>query len=71
LSESEQLICLEYPDWDLDVFAVTRLELFDELKEQILMLWTEYAKEGDPVLSEPARALKGRLLRDFQEVPGA
>ena len=68
LSDSEQLICLEYADWDLDVFAATRLELFDELKEQILMLWAEYAKEGDAVLSEPAKALKARLLRDFQEV---
>ena len=71
LSDSEQLICLEYRDWDLDVFASTRLELFDELKEQILLLWTEYAKEGDERLSEPSRVLKATLLRDFQEVASA
>jgi hypothetical protein len=47
------------------------LELFDELKEQIWMLWTEYAKEDDAVLSEPAKVLKAALLRDFQEVANA
>jgi hypothetical protein len=71
LSESEQLICLEYADWDLSVFAPTRLELYVELKEQVLMLWGEYAKEDDEVLSEPAKALKAKLLRDFQEVANA
>jgi hypothetical protein len=71
LSDSEQLICLEHPEWDLDVFAATRLELFDELKEQIWMLWTEYAKADDGDLSEPAKRLKAALLRDFQEVANA
>lgn len=71
LSESEQLVCLEYARWNLDVFASTRLELFDELKEQIFMLWEEYAQEDDQVLSEAAVALKKSLLEDFQEVSHA
>src|SRR5437660_11648344 len=43
LNESQQLICVEYEPFDIDVFAPTRRELFDELKEQIVMLWSEFA----------------------------
>jgi hypothetical protein len=68
LSESEQLLCLEHAAWDLDVFAPTRQELVAELREQLAMLWTEYALEDDAVLSEPALRLKAAMRRDFQEV---
>lgn len=68
LSESEQLLCLEHVPWDLDVFAQTRQELAVELREQIAMLWSEYAMEDDDVLAEPARQLKASLIRDFEEV---
>lgn len=71
LTESEQLLCLEHAPWDLDVFAATRQELAAELREQIAMLWTEYAQEEDDMLAEPARRLKATLLRDFKEVPHA
>lgn len=68
LSESEQLLCLEHAAWDLDVFAPTRQELAAEVREQIAMLWTEYALEDDAALSKPALRLKAALLRDFEEV---
>ena len=69
LSDSEQLICLEHPNWELHVFAPTRSQLFEELKEQVLMLWAEYVAESDDVLAEPARELKKRLVADLEEVP--
>ncbi|MEE4376840.1 MAG: hypothetical protein V2J55_04915, partial [Candidatus Competibacteraceae bacterium] len=43
LTDDEQFLCLEHAPWSLDVFAITRAELFSELKEQIVMLWQEYA----------------------------
>lgn len=67
LSDSEQLLCLAHPAWDLDVFAATRSELFRELKEQLVMLWQEYVREDEDVLSEPAKQLRTRLMQDFEE----
>lgn len=71
LSESEQLLCLEHAPWNLDVFAHTRQELAAELREQIAMLWTEYAMDDDANLAEPARRLKASLLRSFTDVSHA
>lgn len=71
LSENEQLLCLRHESLGVDVFAATRPELFDELKEQLFMLWTEFAQEDDDALSSPARHLKQALLRQFVEDPHA
>ena len=71
LSNNEQLLCLQHEAWGLDVFAATRPELFDELKEQMLMLWSEYAREEDGALSAPALSVKSALIAQFTEVPHA
>ncbi len=71
LSETEQLICIAHSEWDLDVFAPTRGELFQELKEQVLMLWIEFARGADEALSAPARRVKEQLLKDWEELPDA
>lgn len=71
LSENEQLLCLQHEALGLDVFAPTRPELFDELKEQLVMLWSEYAQEADDALSPPAFRLKQALLAQFMEVAHA
>ena len=71
LSENEQLIRLEYDAWSLDVFAQTRSELFEELQEQLAMLWLEYACEGDEALSDPALRVKQQLRADWEEVTHA
>ncbi len=63
LSDDEQLLRLEQPELDIDVFAPTRGELWNELREQLAMLWQEFAQERDEMLSEPARQLKARLLK--------
>ena len=68
LSESQQLICLEHEPLGIDVFAPTRAEVFEELKEQLIMLWREYAEEEDAALSEPAQKLKAVLLREWEAV---
>ncbi len=67
LSESEQLIRLEYDAWSLDVFAQTRSELFGELQEQLAMLWLEYACEDDEALSDQALKVKQQLHADWEE----
>ncbi|HEX3720339.1 MAG TPA: hypothetical protein VH595_20500 [Verrucomicrobiae bacterium] len=71
LSDSQQLICLQNDDWGLDVFAPTRSELFEELKEQLAMLWLEFAREVDDALSPPARQVKRQLQSDWEEVVSA
>jgi len=71
LTEDEQHLCLEHKPWSLDVFATTRAELFTELKEQMLMLWLEYAREPDDALSEPAQRVKRQLLADWEEAANA
>lgn len=67
LTDDEQFLCLEHAPWSLDVFATNRAELLAELKEQMLMLWQEYAREQDDVLSEPAQQVKQQLLADWEE----
>ena len=71
LSDSEGLICLEYPELGIDVFAATREELLTELQEQIVMLWEEYALEDDSRLSAPAIELKNRLRAAIEEIDNA
>lgn len=61
LSEDEQLLRLEYADLDIDVFAHTRTDLWNELRGQLGMLWQEYGMEDDDRLSGPALALKVQL----------
>jgi len=67
LDESEQLLCIENEDWGLNVFADSREQLWQELREQMEMLWLEYAREDDDQLSAPALALKQRLLAGIEE----
>ncbi len=63
LDESEQLLQVEYPDLGIDAFAPTRTELYEEILDQIRMLWIEYAEETDENLSAPALNLKHRLTQ--------
>lgn len=63
LSEDQQSIQLQDEALDIDVFAATRTELLLELRSQLEMLWSEYAREEDQLLSAPAQALKRRLLQ--------
>lgn len=71
VTDDEQFLGLEHPPWSLDVFATTRAELFTELKEQLLMLWREYAREQEDALSSPALQVKRQLLADWEEVANA
>lgn len=61
LSDDEQLLRLEHADLDIDVFAHTRTDLWNELRGQLAMLWQEYGLEDDDRLSGPALALKSQL----------
>lgn len=69
--DSRQLFVIEDEEIGLDVFATTRDELVSELTGQLAVLWLEYAKEDDSLLTESAKALKYRLLEKFREVRNA
>ena len=71
LTSDEQLVCTEYAPWGLVVFAKTRAELLLEARNQLLMLWSEYAREADEALSDPALKVKRQLLADWTEVARA
>ena len=62
LDESKQLLCIEYPEFDISVFAVTREALLAELHEHLAMLWQEYALASDSELDAHALQLKKLLL---------
>lgn len=71
LDETKQLLCIEHGELGLDVYATTREVLLAELREQLAMLWQEYAKATDEELDVPARQLKQALLKRFSEVTHA
>lgn len=68
LDESKQLLCLEYGELGIDVYAPTRETLLAELHEQLAMLWREYAQASNHELDAPALQLKQALLARFSEV---
>jgi len=64
--ESQQYLCVSDAAIHLDVFAQTRDALFDEVKEQLAMLWWEYAGTDDDSLDDEARRVK-RALHELME----
>lgn len=71
LDESKQLLCIEYGDLGLDVYATTRELLLTELRDQLAMLWLEYAQAPDDELDAHAQKLKQALRARFVEVAHA
>ena len=55
----------------LDAFAETRAELAGEVREQLSLLWKEYALADDSELTESAQVVKRNLLASFEEVAHA
>lgn len=55
----------------LDAFAETKMELVEEVRAQLAMLWKEYAMADDADLTESAREVKRNLLATFEEVRNA
>jgi len=67
--DSQQYLCVALPSIGLDVFALTREQLFEEVHEQLAMLWTEFALESDERLDSEALEIK-RNLHQLMEVTG-
>ena len=68
LDDTKQLLCIDYPEFDISVFATTREALLVELHEHIAMLWQEYAQANDDELDAIALQLKKTLLARMTEV---
>jgi hypothetical protein len=69
--ESRQLLCVAEPSIGLDVFAASREYLLLEIREQLAMLWQEFARAPDDELTAKARMLKNALRSRFSEVARA
>lgn len=66
-----QVYSVQYEPWSLDIFAPSAALLSKEFREQMRMLWVEYAMAPDEELSPAAARVKARLLRDWVEVRDA
>lgn len=64
--ESGNLLCLKYPDLGIHVFAETKEKLLEELQEQILFLWDDYALGCDNEMTPKAQILKKNLLEAIE-----
>jgi len=71
LDETSQIFLLEHAELGIDLAEETRADLEDALRHLLPILWLNYAKADDGVLTKDAQALKQRLLAAFTEVPGA
>ncbi|RYH48358.1 MAG: hypothetical protein EON54_16100 [Alcaligenaceae bacterium] len=65
---SKQLLCAEQHALAISASGATREALFDDLSEQLAMLWEEYALADDDTLDGPALDVKRSLLAQFTEV---
>ena len=54
-------------DLGIRLSADNRSLLEESVKEELAMLWNEYAQEEPSLLSPKAQRLRGDLLRRFQE----
>ena len=66
--KSTNFIALQHEPLGIDVFAINQEELMEDLDEQIVMLWEEYALEEDKNLSSDAKKLKRSLLAALEEM---
>ena len=66
ISDSGESYQVDVDDLGISVAANTRHELFEAIQDLIVVMWQEYALEGDQGLTENARMLKQRLLEDFR-----
>lgn len=65
--ETRQMFVVERDDLGVEVYASTRDELVEELKEQLAVNWLEYALAEDSELTETALAVKRNLLAHYSE----
>ena len=71
LDESQQFLEGRDNDLDLVVYARNREHLVDELIENLVLLWDEYARDNPANLSEAAVRLRDRVLSRMKELPHA
>lgn len=69
--ESQQYLCVTETTLGLDAFALTREHLFDEVQEQLCMLWQEYGRAPEAELDHTARPLKVTLGGRMEEAHAA
>ena len=66
----EDLFYSLHGDFDIDLWAITREELEDQLDEHIKDCWLEIANEEDSKLNSGAQKLKRELLARLHRIEG-
>lgn len=67
LSEDQQYMALVHEPLGIDLLAQTRDELDSLLREELALLWSQFAEENDDMLSPKAQELKHLLLETIQK----
>ena len=67
LSADGKFFCASDEELGIDAFARSRTELVREIHSQLNLVWREYAKASDDILSPEARSLKIRLTHSIDE----
>jgi hypothetical protein len=67
--DNPQFVRIEEPSLGLDAFAGTVTDLVDEVAEDLVVVWKNYARAEDADLAPKALELKRRLLASLDEVP--
>ena len=62
-----KLQSIEDKEFGISIWGYTRLELLENLNDQIVMLWDEYAQEDDKNLTESTQQLKKQLLQKIRK----
>jgi hypothetical protein len=68
---SDGIFSVHLDEIGLDAFSESRDGLVAEVKEQLAMLWKEYALADDSDLTESAQKVKRNLLAMFEETGNA
>jgi len=66
--ETQQLFVVEDKALDLLVFAFTREQLAEEVRQHVFFCWDAYAKEQPERLTKAAQDLRTAYLNRFHEV---
>ena len=67
LDDTGQLICLSHPALGIDVCASTRAELEEALREEVEVLWRNYAMADPEQLTPGAQRIRTNLLQIIEQ----
>lgn len=66
--ECEKYLQIEYPDLGISAWGQTRKELWNSVRDDIFIVWTEWVRRDDEQLSARTQKIKNNYLSIAEEV---